>query len=60
MGVFPAPTIMEATLKRDFGVKLVGRTAEVRERFYAISMEAKIQHPAVVAICDAARKSLAS
>ena len=60
MGVFPAPTIMEATLKRDFGVKLLGRAPDVRERFYAISMEAKLQHPAVVAICDAARKSLAS
>lgn len=59
MGVFPAPTIMEATVKRDFGVKLVGRAPDVRERFYAISMEEKIQHPAVVAICDAARKSRA-
>jgi LysR family transcriptional activator of nhaA len=59
MGVFPAPTIIEATLKRDFGVTLVGRTPDVRERFYAISIEAKIQHPAVVAICEAARKSLA-
>jgi LysR family transcriptional activator of nhaA len=57
-GVFPAPTIMEATLQRDFGVKLVGRAPDVREQFYAISMEAKPKHPAVVAICEAARKSL--
>ncbi len=58
MGVFPAPTLMEAALKRDFGVKLVGRTPDVRERFYAISMEAQLKHPAVVAVCEAARKSL--
>jgi LysR family transcriptional activator of nhaA len=59
-GVFPAPTVMEATLQRDFGVKPVGRAADVRERFYAISMEAKLKHPAVVAVCEAARKSLAT
>jgi LysR family transcriptional activator of nhaA len=59
-GIFPAPTVMEATVQRDFGVKVVGRAAEIRERFYAISMEPKLKHPAVVAVCEAARKSLAS
>jgi len=59
-GVFPAPSIMEATVQRDFGVKLVGRAPDVRERFYAISMEAKLKHPAVVAVCEAARKSLSN
>ena len=59
-GVFPAPSIMEATVQRDFGVKLVGRAPDVRERFYAISMEAKLKHPAVVAVCEAARKSLST
>jgi LysR family transcriptional activator of nhaA len=58
IGVFPAPTVMERTIERDFDVKVVGRPADVRERFYAISMESKLNHPAVVAICDAARKSL--
>jgi LysR family transcriptional activator of nhaA len=60
LGVFPAPTVMELTIKRDFAVKLIGRAPDVRERFYAISMEAKLQHPAVVAICEAASKSLAN
>jgi LysR family transcriptional regulator, transcriptional activator of nhaA len=58
-GVFPAPSIMEAAIQRDFGVKLVGRAADVRERFYAITMEAKLKHPAVVAVCEAAREALA-
>jgi LysR family transcriptional activator of nhaA len=57
-GVFPAPTIMEADLLQNTGVKLVGRAAEVRERFYAISMEPKLKHPAVVAVCEAARRAL--
>jgi LysR family transcriptional activator of nhaA len=59
-GAFPAPTVMEATMQRDFGVKLVGRAGDVRERFYAISIERELKHPAVVAVCDAARKSLAT
>jgi len=36
----------------------VGRAETVRERYYAISVEAKLQHPAVVAVCDAARHKL--
>ena len=59
-GVFPAPTVMETTVQRDFGVKLVGRAPDVRERFYAISIEPKLKHPAVVAVCEAARKSLSA
>jgi LysR family transcriptional activator of nhaA len=36
----------------------VGRLPEVRERFYAISVERRLVHPAVVALTDAARKRL--
>jgi LysR family transcriptional activator of nhaA len=34
---------------------LVGRVPQVREQFYAISNERKIQHPAVEAILSAAK-----
>src|SRR5688572_15259681 len=57
-GAFPAPSAMEARVQRDFGVKLIGRAGHVRERFYAITMEPKLKHPAVVAVCDAAHKTL--
>jgi LysR family transcriptional activator of nhaA len=57
-GVFPAPTIIGADIRRELGVKLVGKTEQVRERFYAITLEEKIKHPAVVAICDTARRTL--
>jgi LysR family transcriptional activator of nhaA len=60
VGVFPAPSVMERAIEREFGVKVVGHAADVRERFYAISMEPKLKHPAVVAVCDAARKSLSA
>ena len=58
-GAFPAPSIMEAKVQRDLSVKLVGRVTGVVERFYAISLEAKLKHPAVVAICEGARRVLA-
>jgi LysR family transcriptional activator of nhaA len=57
-GVFPAPSILEKKIQESMGVRLVGRAGDVRERFYAISLEATVKHPAVVAVCDAARKAL--
>jgi len=35
---------------------VVGRLDTVRERFYAISGERRLKHPAVVAISEAARQ----
>jgi LysR family transcriptional activator of nhaA len=58
LGAFPAPSIMEGKVQRDLGVKLIGRAPDVRERFYAISMEAKLKHPAVMAVCETARRVL--
>ncbi|HSF59787.1 MAG TPA: LysR family transcriptional regulator, partial [Candidatus Binatia bacterium] len=36
----------------------IGRLEGVTERFYAISLDRKLKHPAVVAISDAARARL--
>ena len=58
-GVFPAPTIIGAEIMRELGVKLVGKADDARERFYAITLEEKLKHPAVIAICEAARRKLA-
>ena len=41
-----------------YQVQLVGRVADLRQRFYAISVERGIKHPAVVAICEGARKDI--
>ncbi len=57
VGVFPAPTAVEAEVCRQYEVRVVGRTEEVRERFYAISVERKLKHPAVIAISEAARQA---
>jgi len=58
LGVFPAPSAIDAEVRRQYGVRLVGTTTAVRERFYAISVERRLKNPAVVAICDAARETL--
>ncbi|NJN40674.1 MAG: LysR family transcriptional regulator, partial [Gammaproteobacteria bacterium] len=57
-GVFPAPTAIERDVCAMYRVVVVGRTDEIEERFYAISPERKLKHPAVVAISDRAQKGL--
>jgi LysR family transcriptional regulator, transcriptional activator of nhaA len=58
LGIFTAPTVVEREVIRQYGVSLIGRTRQVRERFYAISGERRLKNAAVVAICDAAREKL--
>lgn len=53
--VFPGPSVIEKEICAQYDVRVVGRAPAVRERFYAISVERRIQHPAVVAISDSAR-----
>lgn len=57
-GIFAAPTAVEDDLTRMYGVRIVGREKSIRERFYAISVEKRLKHPAVVAICRSARTKL--
>lgn len=58
IGVFAAPTVIEAEVRRQYRVRVVGRAPAVRQQFYAISVERKIKHPAVVAVCETARKDI--
>jgi len=59
-GAFPAPSILEEDLRKRYGVEPAGRLASVQERFYAISIERRLRHPAVVAITEEARSELFS
>ena len=56
MGIFPAPSAIERQVRSQYGVVVVGRLDAVCERFYAISGERRLKHPAVVAISEAARQ----
>ena len=55
----PTRAILDKTY-RQFGVEVIGRTDELVEEFFAISVERRITHPCVVAITDAARTQLFS
>ena len=57
-GLFAAPSAIDDEVEKQYGVRLVGRLSDIRERFYAISVERKLKHPAVIAISESARKEL--
>lgn len=54
-GAFAAPAVLEEEI-RGFGLKVFGHARKVRSSFYAISVERKVQHPAVVAILESPRR----
>jgi LysR family transcriptional activator of nhaA len=58
VGIFTSPTTVERDVTAKYGVTVIGRTEDVKERFYAISSERHIKHPAVSAITEAARTTL--
>jgi LysR family transcriptional activator of nhaA len=58
LGIFPATSVIADEVQRQYQVRPVGRTDEIRERFYAVSIERKLKHPAVVAISQEARQKL--
>ena len=57
-GVFMAPSVLEAETVAQYGVLLIGRSAELVEEFFAVSVQRRITHPCVLAITDAARGRL--
>ena len=58
IGIFIAPSVIADEVQREHDVTVVGRTDEVTEQFYAISLERRLTHPAVVAINDTAHREL--
>ena len=57
-GLFAAPSAVEDEIREMHRVHVVGRTKEVREEFYAITVERRISSPAIAAIAEAARTGL--
>lgn len=57
-GVFPAPLCIVDELKQELGVELVGQFDNLQLQFFAITLQRKLAHPAVVAIAQAAGQSL--
>lgn len=57
-GIFIAPAVIEAEVEWQYQVAAIGHVDEVKERFYAISVERRVTHPVVSAVVEAARESL--
>ena len=57
-GLFAAPDIVERAVRQQYGVRVVGRLGSVREQFYAISLERKLDHPVVAAVAESAEGRL--
>jgi len=56
-GVFPVPLTTAREVMKQYNVIELGRTLDIRERFFAISVERRLSHPAVLAVSAAARRN---
>ena len=57
-GVFMSASVLEAETLAQYGVEVIGRTDEMTEEFFAVSVERRITHPCVAVITEAARGRL--
>jgi LysR family transcriptional regulator, transcriptional activator of nhaA len=57
-GIFVGPTIIENEICREFHVEVIGRTDQILEAFYAITVERRVRHPVALAITRTAREKL--
>jgi LysR family transcriptional activator of nhaA len=57
-GVFAAPAAIEKEIRTQYRCGVIGVVESVTESYYAISVERRLKHPAVAAICEAARGQL--
>lgn len=58
IGVFAVASAVEKDVRDHYRVSVIGRTNEIVERFFAVSLERRLRHPAVVAISEAAQRFL--
>ena len=54
-GFFAAPAVLEREVCAALGVSAIGRTDELRVRYWAITVERRLRHPAVAALAETAR-----
>ncbi|MDZ4142788.1 MAG: transcriptional activator NhaR [Methylotenera sp.] len=58
VGIFTAPSVIASEIEKQYGVVALGQVDEVVDYYYAISVERRFSHPAVVAISEAAQQTL--
>ena len=57
-GLFPGSSVVESEITRQYQVRKVGQLTGLRERFYGITVERRLKHPAVVAISESAKEEV--
>lgn len=58
VGLFPGPSVIADAIETTYGVRPVGETDQASERFYVVTVERRIEHPAVQRVCELAKKRL--
>jgi LysR family transcriptional regulator, transcriptional activator of nhaA len=58
LGLFAAPSVAAEAIKTQHEVGVLGELPAVKERFFAITVERRLRHPAAVAISTAARSEI--
>lgn len=59
-GIFPGATVIEKEICRQYRVQVVGQLDSLKQHFYAITVERRLKHPAVLALVRTARRELLS
>lgn len=57
-GLFAGPSAIAADIRRQFEVRILGELGGLEEAFYAITVERRLRHPAVLSISESARHRL--
>ena len=55
-GLFIAPAAIEAEVELQYQVTAIGRVDEVKEQFYAISVERRVEYPIVLVLLKTAHE----
>ena len=58
VGIAPIPSASSRDVARQYGLRILGEVEELKARFYAISVERRVKHPAVMAIAKNAPTAL--
>jgi LysR family transcriptional regulator, transcriptional activator of nhaA len=58
VGIFPVASVILKEVEAMYDVEFIATIPQVTEKFYALSVERKVKHPAVLAISEIARKKL--
>ena len=57
-GLFPGSSVVESEIVRQYQVRKVGQIMGVKQRFYGITVERRLKHPAVLAISESAKEEV--